>query len=47
MPDYAFKGSESPAGTSAAGIIGSIITVALAGGIGLCIRMVRKRPAVI
>jgi cobalt/nickel transport system permease protein len=45
LPDYAFKGSESAAGTSAAGIIGSVITVALAGGIGLLIRAARKKPA--
>jgi cobalt/nickel transport system permease protein len=44
MPDYAFKESESPAGTSAAGIIGSLFTVALAGGIGLLIRVTRKTP---
>jgi cobalt/nickel transport system permease protein len=45
MPDYNFKNGESPAGTSAAGIIGSVITVVLAGGIGLLIRTMRKKPA--
>jgi cobalt/nickel transport system permease protein len=45
MPDYGFKNSESPAGTSAAGIIGSAITVILAGGIGLLIKTMRKKPA--
>jgi cobalt/nickel transport system permease protein len=49
MPDYGFRGDEegSAAGTALAGILGSLITVALAGGIGLIIRAVRKRvPAV-
>jgi cobalt/nickel transport system permease protein len=45
LPDYAFKESESPAGTSVSGIIGSIITVVLAGGIGLLIHTIRKKPA--
>jgi cobalt/nickel transport system permease protein len=45
MPDYAFKESESPAGTSMAGIVGSVITLALAGGIALLIRAVRKKTA--
>jgi cobalt/nickel transport system permease protein len=46
MPDYAFKhDEENAAGTSAAGIIGSLITVALAGGVGLLIRVLRKKPA--
>ncbi|GMO39766.1 MAG: energy-coupling factor ABC transporter permease [Treponemataceae bacterium] len=42
MPDYAFKENESAAGTSVAGIVGSVITVALAGGIGLLVRGARK-----
>jgi cobalt/nickel transport system permease protein len=47
MPDYGFKGDEegSAAGTAAAGILGSAITVALAAGLGLLIRALRKRPA--
>jgi cobalt/nickel transport system permease protein len=45
MPDYNFKNGESAAGTSAAGIIGSAVTVILAGGIGLIIRRIRKKPA--
>jgi cobalt/nickel transport system permease protein len=50
MPDYGFAGADgySPLGgalgTAAAGIIGSIITVVLAGGIGLIIRAVRRKP---
>jgi cobalt/nickel transport system permease protein len=43
MPDYAFKENDSALGTSAAGILGSLITVALATGIGLAIRGVKKR----
>jgi cobalt/nickel transport system permease protein len=47
MPDYGFKTSgeeESPAaGTAAAGITGSIITVLLAGGLGFIISSVRKK----
>jgi cobalt/nickel transport system permease protein len=45
MPDYGFKNSESAAGTSVAGIVGSIITVVLAGGVGLLIKSLRKKPA--
>jgi cobalt/nickel transport system permease protein len=45
MPDYAFKESESPAGTSVAGIVGSVITLVLAGGVALLIRAVRKKAA--
>ena len=46
MPDYSIPGipEESPAGTAAAGITGSVITVILAGGIGLIIQAVRKKP---
>ncbi|GHV86487.1 hypothetical protein AGMMS50230_20950 [Spirochaetia bacterium] len=46
MPDYAFANDEegSPLGTAAAGIIGCIITVLLAGGIGLLIRAFRTIP---
>jgi len=45
MPDYAFPGGEeegSPLGTSAAGIIGSLITVAVACGLGVLIRLRRR-----
>ncbi|MDR2527999.1 MAG: energy-coupling factor ABC transporter permease [Synergistaceae bacterium] len=43
MPDYSFTGDEgSPLGTSAAGLIGSAMTVVLAGGIGLLIHTVKK-----
>jgi len=47
MPDYAFDGDEnsSPLGTAAAGMIGSAVTVALAGGVGLMIHAARKRKA--
>ncbi|GHU21073.1 cobalamin biosynthesis protein CbiM [Spirochaetia bacterium] len=45
MPDYGFKESESAAGTSVAGITGSLITVILAGGIALLVRRLRKKPA--
>ncbi|MHC6203999.1 energy-coupling factor ABC transporter permease [Breznakiellaceae bacterium SP9] len=46
MPDYGFKeGGEDSAnvGTASAGIIGSLITVALAGGIGALIHVLRRR----
>jgi cobalt/nickel transport system permease protein len=43
MPDYAFKENDTALGTSTAGILGSLITVVLAGGIGLIIRGARKR----
>ena len=45
MPDYAFAGDEedSPLGTAVAGIVGSAITIVLAGGAGLIIRAVRKK----
>ena len=45
MPDYSFKGGESAAGTSAAGIVGSVITVILAGGVGFLVKAARKKPA--
>jgi cobalt/nickel transport system permease protein len=46
MPDYGFKndGEGSPAGTRTAGIVGSLITVALAAALGLLISALRKRP---
>jgi cobalt/nickel transport system permease protein len=48
MPDYGFAGDEegSVLGTSIAGIVGSIITVVLAGGIGLLIHGLRKKAQV-
>jgi cobalt/nickel transport system permease protein len=46
MPDYAFKGNDTPLGTSTAGILGSLITIVLAGGAGLVIRGIRKRRTV-
>ncbi|MDR1985650.1 MAG: energy-coupling factor ABC transporter permease [Treponema sp.] len=44
MPDYSFSGDEegSVLGTATAGILGSIITIVLAGGIGFIIHRVRK-----
>ncbi|MDR2632375.1 MAG: energy-coupling factor ABC transporter permease [Treponema sp.] len=44
MPDYGFAGDEegSALGTSTAGILGSLITIVLAGGIGFIIHTVRK-----
>ena len=44
MPDYSFKSGESAAGTSTAGIVGSVITVILAGGAGFLVKAVRKKP---
>ncbi|MDR2444705.1 MAG: energy-coupling factor ABC transporter permease [Spirochaetaceae bacterium] len=50
MPDYGFRAPEgeeaSEAGTAVAGIIGSIITVLLAGGLGFIIHAVRRKKAV-
>jgi cobalt/nickel transport system permease protein len=45
MPDYSFSGGEegSSLGTATAGIVGSVITLALAGGLGLAIGAVRKK----
>ncbi|MDR2181561.1 MAG: energy-coupling factor ABC transporter permease [Treponema sp.] len=45
MPDYAFKGeaADNPAGTAAAGLAGSVITILLAGGAGLLIASLKKR----
>ena len=45
MPDYAFANDEdgSAMGTATAGIVGSVITIALAGGIGLLIKAARKK----
>ncbi|MDR1955442.1 MAG: energy-coupling factor ABC transporter permease [Treponema sp.] len=48
MPDYGFAGNEegSALGTAAAGIVGSIITIVLAGGIGYIIHTLRKKTTV-
>ncbi|HWS28497.1 MAG TPA: energy-coupling factor ABC transporter permease [Clostridia bacterium] len=44
MPDYAFASdSENAAGTSVAGIVGSAVTFALAGAVGLGIAWVKKK----
>ncbi len=46
MPDYSFWGNDaSGAGTATAGIVGSTITILLAGGIGLLIHFTRKKTA--
>lgn len=47
MPDYAFAGDESgsPFGTATAGIVGSAITITLAGGIGFIIKAARKKSS--
>jgi cobalt/nickel transport system permease protein len=48
MPDYGFKAADTDAdegsalGTSAAGLVGSLITVLLAAGIGLVIHLSRR-----
>lgn len=42
MPDYAFKNNDSAMGTTTAGILGSIITLALAGGAGAIIYSINK-----
>jgi cobalt/nickel transport system permease protein len=45
MPDYSFAGSEegSSLGTATAGIVGSVIALALAGGLGLAVGAARKK----
>jgi cobalt/nickel transport system permease protein len=44
MPDYNFKNAEpSAAGTSAAGIIGGVLTAAAAAGAGVVIHFIRKK----
>jgi cobalt/nickel transport system permease protein len=51
MPDYAFPGEEGrsaaaeAAGTATAGLAGSLITVLIAGGVGLVIAKTRKKEA--
>jgi cobalt/nickel transport system permease protein len=45
MPDYGFAGDEegSALGTATAGIVGSVITIALAGGLGLLVHLARRK----
>jgi cobalt/nickel transport system permease protein len=45
MPDYSFAGDEegSSLGTATAGIVGSAITLVLAGGLGFAVSAVRKK----
>ena len=43
LPDYAFKDSDSAAGTTTSGIVGSLITLALAGGVGAAIFAVTRK----
>ena len=45
MPDYAFKDSDSAAGTSVAGIAGSLVVLLLAGGVGLIISKTKRKTA--
>ena len=45
MPDYAFKDSDSVAGTSVAGIAGSLVVLLLAGGVGLIISRTKRKTA--
>jgi cobalt/nickel transport system permease protein len=46
LPDYAFKNGEGTGGETAfAGIVGSVITVIIAGGAGLLIHTLRKKKA--
>ncbi len=43
LPDYAFKGSESAAGTSVSGIVGALIVVAVMVGAALLLRFFRNK----
>jgi cobalt/nickel transport system permease protein len=45
MPDYAFKESQSAAGTSVAGVVGSVVAMLLAGGVGILISRAKKKAA--
>ena len=45
MPNYALKDSDSAAGTSAAGIFGSLAVMLLAGGVGFLIARSKKKTA--
>ncbi|MDR1636526.1 MAG: PDGLE domain-containing protein, partial [Treponema sp.] len=46
LPDYALKNGEGSGGeTALAGIVGSLITVIVAGGAGLLIHAARKKKA--
>ncbi|GHS87857.1 cobalamin biosynthesis protein CbiM [Synergistales bacterium] len=43
MPDYAFAGGEgAPIETATAGIVGSVITLAIAGGVGFAVAKIKK-----
>lgn len=42
LPDYAFKNSDSPAGTSVSGIVGGIVVVAVCIGACMCFKFFRK-----
>lgn len=43
LPDYNFPSAEEPSGTAVAGIVGSVMTFALAGGAGFLISRIKKR----
>ncbi|MDD5017982.1 MAG: energy-coupling factor ABC transporter permease [Eubacteriales bacterium] len=43
MPDYAFTGSDSAAGTTVAGLVGGAMTIVLAGGAALIIAREKRR----
>jgi cobalt/nickel transport system permease protein len=43
LPDYAFKDSESAAGTSFSGIVGSLVVVGILIGAGYAFRFFRKK----
>lgn len=45
LPDYAFKGSESPLGTTVSGIVGCGITFVLLAGIGTLLKAKRQKKA--
>lgn len=45
MPDYSFKDNESAVGTTAAGIIGGLLTAGAAAGTGLVIYLIRRKKA--
>ena len=43
LPDYAFKDSESPAGTSFSGIVGSLVVVGVMVGAGYAFKFFKKK----
>jgi len=45
MPNYSFGEDSSAFGTASAGIVGSVITIVLAGGIGFIIHSARKKAS--